>query len=803
MSSSRSSNAQWKKFEKQVAEVYRELGATEIECDKDIDGHQIDVFAIVPLPDGTYSRNIISCKCYGRLAGVGEVKELNQVFLALRHNNKADIAVLVSNVGFSRQAKSAAESLGIRLRTIEQLQWANVDLLPYLRATRAKFQEEPVFEQNLFVPLRCRVEGRPQEQSLHSIAKSFALSAKCSLLTVLGGFGAGKTTSCKALFQELATEYLESGNPPIPIYLNLREYRGQLNLKGFILDVLVNQHDCRCPNFAAFRRLLVDGRVLLLLDAFDEMASRVSYAETLRNFTEICSVLEGKAKAILTCRTHFFKNSEEVHEVHEGTELYAISKRNRYTIVDLRPFQPKQIKAYVKSACGDRWEEAYQQIEQTYDLMGLAKTPILLEMITRVLPELHSSGEPINSLGLYAHYVKNWLRRDDWRVQLTAQQRRDFTIAFADSMYTREAIQFTWSDVQEAIRRKFPGVPASQLTEYSNDIQICSFIKREDNALKFAHESFMEYFISTQLYEDIIKNDNERLCSRRYSAEILAFLSQHFATHEVRQNLRNWLASSNNDTLVANTMVLLATWEKQLSGAFRNIQLFNHLVVSAQAVDCAFSSIHVKKVTWQTVDWKGVSSTKGRWDQCSWVKSTLSKVAFEKDDLDKASFGHSYINDLRFIDCNLAESKFIDCAVLNLRFDKSELTSCEIDGDGAEVSFYNTQIFGCDMHGLNGRAEQCKINNSNLSNVAMSSLIGTTLCNCEITNVAWPASALENAVFENVKFDRFGILEAVHDKTPARIWKAPPRFIRTRGLDRKTKAQLMNLGAEFEEKKKK
>jgi Restriction endonuclease len=121
----------WKQFEEAVAQVYRELGAQDVSCDVNIAGHQVDVFARVPTPDGFFYRYAISCKDYASSTGIASVKEWHQVYSTLRAANKADIGVIVSASAFSREAKQLAEEVGLRLITFSELKWANTDLHPY------------------------------------------------------------------------------------------------------------------------------------------------------------------------------------------------------------------------------------------------------------------------------------------------------------------------------------------------------------------------------------------------------------------------------------------------------------------------------------------------------------------------------------------------------------------------------------------------------------------------------------------------------------------------------------------------
>jgi hypothetical protein len=54
------------KFERRVAELYREFGARRVIHNTIIDGFQIGILIFHELPDGTEIRTIVECKAFSR-----------------------------------------------------------------------------------------------------------------------------------------------------------------------------------------------------------------------------------------------------------------------------------------------------------------------------------------------------------------------------------------------------------------------------------------------------------------------------------------------------------------------------------------------------------------------------------------------------------------------------------------------------------------------------------------------------------------------------------------------------------------
>ena len=499
-------------FEQQVEARYRELGARDIKRNVNMDGHEVDVYALVPSGDGTSIKTIVSCKDLSRPAGVDVVREWFQVLLPLRNAGLADVAVIVSALGFTQDAHAAATSMGIKLLSYDQLRWAGCDFRPHIQRMRELFSQEPVFKHGLYVESTITAEGTASETPAAKAIHEFLSLPNSRLLTILADYGGGKTTLCHKLFLDMAEAYeADPIHNRVPIYVNLRHYARHLNLQGFLVDYLVNEQGSRCPNFATLSDMSEEGRILFILDGFDEMSSRIDYATVLHNFDEIARLFGNASKLLLTCRTHFFISQEQAKEVHEASELYSRAKRRRYQFAFLNPFKWEQIEQYIKAARGNDWERDIRYIRETYDLASLAKRPILLHMITDTLPELIKQGKPINSTELYCLYTQKWLKRDAWRTALRYEDRLNFTVVFAEQMYNSGQNTFTWAELVSAIRRRWSGATATELQQYENDIRTCSFIIRShrDDSYSFVHQSFTEYWVAIRLYESSLLS---RIC---------------------------------------------------------------------------------------------------------------------------------------------------------------------------------------------------------------------------------------------------------------------------------------------------
>lgn len=746
-----SKNPAWKQFEEYVANLYSEFGCQDVATDINIEGNQIDVFGNMPNCDGTYLRAIISCKNYNSRVGVGAVREWYCVFRALFDVGKADIGLIVSSKGFTQDAQALARKVGIKLVSIENLRWAGIDFRPYLNASISQFMSEPVFSRNCYVPMKVRFDGTktvvPVNDALYRFLEGNSETKRLFLL--LGDYGAGKTTVCKYLFQTLSREFLKRRESVrVPIYINLRDYPEHLNIQSMITNLLLNEYRSRCPGFLAIERLLMEGRIVIFLDAFDEMASRSDYQTTLRNFHSIRSLLVGKAKVILTCRTHYFKDQEEIHDAYSGTELYRVSVEHGYRIAYLQGFTQKEIKAYVRAVCLDNWERYYNMIEETYNLKAIAERPILLDMITEVLPRLIDKEQEITSTRLYQLYTRFWLARDDWRTNLSSTERERFTIAFAEAMYREKKDKFSWNQVKAAISSRWPQSTRKELEYYEHDIRTCSFIRRvpDTNYYEFIHQSFLEFFVSSYLYESIISHNPSPFVFVRHTPQVLSFLAQCMPTEQVTTTLAKWVQTIKDVNLLSNCLNVLTQWIEKLEGySFKYMRL----------------------------------------DGIDMRNFIFSSVLFEGVDLRSIRFFFC-----KMYECDFAKSKLKNCIFGACRFVKTIFTDCELTD--CLLNFFKTES----VKFVRGKLLNCDISDSRLN--------GVTFTETYLDENTWSFKSLNGVTFNGVTFgSNAHSIEKVLLTSGRRKWRTPPVFRDVLGLNKNTSKLLLDHGAQVVKMKKK
>jgi hypothetical protein len=104
-----------KELERRVADAYREMGACNVEHDVELVGNQIDIYVELETPGRLWHRIAVEAKDWASPVGIDIVNGFADIVDLLRRERLIDEGIIVSASGFSRQARNAARTYGIRL----------------------------------------------------------------------------------------------------------------------------------------------------------------------------------------------------------------------------------------------------------------------------------------------------------------------------------------------------------------------------------------------------------------------------------------------------------------------------------------------------------------------------------------------------------------------------------------------------------------------------------------------------------------------------------------------------------------
>ncbi len=519
-------------FEEHVAELYRLLGY-EVQHGRLFAGRQVDLLLSRRLADLSIHR-AVECK-----SGPVDTDDLDRFLIKLRLVRQEYPAVqgtIVSGVSFTDAVASHAAREGVKLTLYGDLSAHLFDGKGYARALLRECRGSDRYRMDFYIEPSVAYEITGEPLLANELVEAWLQDPDWQHLTLLGDVGTGKTFLARMTAYRLALAHLEDpAGEPLPVLIDLRHADRQVRLEGLVLSHLATTG---LPNvtFELFQYALSHGRLVLILDGFDEMSARVTPQVTARNFEELTRCVQGAAKVLLTCRTHYFRSrSEELEVILADSGQYAseaardlyweIISRKGYRIAYLRPFSLSQVEEYVARVKKEGAKQALRKMRTTYNLMELAHTPLLLEMVVKSIDKL--SAEEINPATLYQVYTDAWIHREQWREVFSPDKKLAFTIALARSLWQNEQSSIHHIELAQYVQKELASEVRDprRLVEMDSEIRVATFLTRDDlGSYSFAHKSFGEFFLAKYLASELTAGNVGCLQGKRLSVEVVRFL---------------------------------------------------------------------------------------------------------------------------------------------------------------------------------------------------------------------------------------------------------------------------------------
>ena len=443
-------------LERQVADLYRALGAWKVEHDVWKAGHQIDVYVEMAGPEGSLHRIAVEAKDWQSPVGIDVVSRWALVVDDLRRAGLIDEGVIVSPIGFTKPArKEAAEhirrGLPVRLLELADLQAsaaqssASVDLdrlgeeylaflvnsyrrLDFRGIVQTKTQVElPLAEVYVSLNVAPSGGGRVEpcevmdEAALHERAeRAERLGVEDVLceelrLVVLGDPGAGKTTFLRYIAlalaegKQAARQQLGLVGEWLPIYLPLAAYnealqKGRVSLEDYVLHYWDTRSFDRPGMDQLVARALKAGQALLLLDGLDEVGSRADRLAVARQVEAWANSYSPRGnRAVVTSRIVGYDEAPLACDFRAYT---------------LNPFGPDEIERFAHQWCVayQRWADPDQPNEMALEKGQAEAASLVAEIHSDPKVESLASNPLLITIIALIHYKGT--RLPDHRVDL-------------------------------------------------------------------------------------------------------------------------------------------------------------------------------------------------------------------------------------------------------------------------------------------------------------------------------------------------------------------------------------------------
>lgn len=476
--------------------------------------------------------------------------------------------------------------------------------------------------------------------------------------------------------------------------------------------------------------LIRTGRVILLLDGYDEMAQFMNSRERRACLAALAELAKDGAKGILTSRPNYFSESEELN-VFEA--LYRNLEQQRYYLSkkDSEFIESERIvDALVERYVLNRYERNLQDLtpEQTESLVkrSLAKNPtgqrIVLSILNRVFREealgtrqalsgkpvivsyllelveeiqkaqdADTSANTITEWDIYKLIIDRLMARDMQRSTLLPHDRRLALQTLALKISSRDnpiATEDTFNKIVDEhfpaeLRRLSPEERRTRRLELFEDLRSSATLTRAVEAKHdgwvFSHNSLREYLVCEVLVESLRKKEAAPIDSPITTA-MRAFVASIDKTNAISlwQFLVDLWPKRNTESTLGSYLVLL--WDlaaRSDAGLHENLK---SLGIAGPMETIAMNNISIKDINFSQIE----NSAGLRFNMDS---STVADCTFDGMDLSSSSFEEALLDNVSLKDCNLSQTLFQKSYFFECDISGSTLQGADFRGIDPESSF--------------------------------------------------------------------------------------------------------------------
>lgn len=333
-------------------------------------------------------------------------------------------------------------------------------------------------------------------------------------ISLLGEFGAGKTWFCRHYASHQLERYLKDPtHERLPLLITLRDFTKASTSQQLINDALLEQYKLPFIGsaFEIFQKMTRSGKLLLILDGFDEMALKVDYQTVVDNFWELAKLGDSNSKVILTSRTEYFRWAKESEKILGGKEFGRSTIKlspPKFEVLYLEPLSDDQIREIITLRLGKKQGHiAAKRILEVRNLAEMARKPILVELLLTALDEV-SVDLLKDPAKVYLYATNKLLLRNinTKRTFTTTADKLYFLSELAWEMIKSGELSIHYTAFPERIKNYFDNriKDKQELDNWDFDLRNQTLLHRNAAGYyEFAHKSLAEYFVALKFAAEL------------------------------------------------------------------------------------------------------------------------------------------------------------------------------------------------------------------------------------------------------------------------------------------------------------
>lgn len=440
-----------------------------------------------------------------------------------RSDGIADMGELVTDIGFTPEAKQIAQQNNIQLLTYSECVNGLIDFERYVDQLIYDYEHFEEFEEGTrqsFIDIlencdlaKKYIDPRFSDvngniyNSFDTYIESWLKTENKNELLIMGEPGYGKTSVMLHTAYQLALRYKKSpAENRIPLFITLKDCGKLINIKQMITNILINRYQLNFSSYSAFETLLNNQKFVLFFDGLDEIAFKNDTAWAEENFKELSKLLIQGGKAIFTSDSGYLLHQKYAKEIFSPEEdktskIYT----PKYDVLFIQNLDGKQLSDFLKART-QNWQAFYIKIKSVPELYELAKNPIVFEMMWQTLVQVIRENKPFRDSSFYEMYTNSWFQKEDDDSIMSAPEKADFVEELALEMLRNGRLHIHNKQISPSIREHYQDLLRnySELDVFAYDIGTCPFLSEDlEGNYKFKHKSLVDFFVAKKYIKNL------------------------------------------------------------------------------------------------------------------------------------------------------------------------------------------------------------------------------------------------------------------------------------------------------------
>ncbi|AKJ00312.1 High-affnity carbon uptake protein Hat/HatR [Archangium gephyra] len=521
------------------------------------------------------------------------------------------------------------------------------------------------------------------------------LGSEKSIALVLGEFGSGKST---ALAEWASVHWAQEGERPRLLLASLAGASTSQDAEALLLEAAALEE---APAHRAALRVLVRRSLLVpCFDGFDEMATRLDASELAGRLSELLSVAGRWGKVLVSSRTHYFSSEEQLRTAVTEALTRTLGQSAGFQRIELQPLTGEQVERLVRKILPEQGQadHALDRIARTYDLQDLVHRPLLLGMVLKTLDQL-APGSRVGRADLYEAYLARWLeqtRSSDPDV-FTDEQKIAFAESLAEGLWSSGRPDCSWQELQKSVRARLVQLLPDAMPVGAAHLEIqggAFFVHEGEDRYRFAHKSFLEYFLARAIVHTLPERPLDALRTRPLTPEVAAFVGEILrregeprstqavkAVHRFLTDVRPLAPDKEAAANAVRLLLGLARWAGDGEGWFparadlRGVVLVKEDLRGVRFVGANLTGAELTASDLSEADLSDACLYKARLAGTRLFKTRLERVQAREADFTRIEADQSLLTGADLREARLQQSTWARCQWREARLDGAEITA--------------------------------------------------------------------------------------------------------------------------------